>query len=301
MNLAQSIKKKARDLGFDLVGLAPARVDTDAVDFFNLWLDCGYGATMEWLKKNRSKRGDPTLVLDGAKTVICCGMNYYAGTSPGWISNYAWGEDYHEILRERLKILETHILEIEPGAKLKSYSDTGPLLERSMATQAGLGWVGKNTCLINKKIGSFFFLGEILTDLDLDVDLKALDHCGKCTRCLDACPTQALQAYHLDASRCIAYLTIEHRGEINSELASKMGHHVVGCDICQDVCPWNQGIPLTKEAAFYPRPENYDPDLEMLGKITETQFGERFSRSPIKRVKWKGLVRNIEIAQKNQK
>ena len=184
---------------------------------------------------------------------------------------------------------------------MKSYVDTGPILERSYAATAGLGWIGKNTSLLNSKIGSFFFIGEILTDLDLEFDRPVADHCGKCTRCLDACPTQALKPYEMDATRCISYLTIEHRGEVDPGLEAKMGHHLVGCDICQDVCPWNQDIPQSCEEAFDPWPGHFNPPLESVASLTPEEFTEKFRGSAIKRVKWEGLQRNAERIQHRQR
>lgn len=298
MNLAQKIKQEALRIGFDLVGVASAFPHSD-FNFFNQWVNKGYQGGMEYLARGREKRGDPQKILPGAKSFICCGLNYFHGFSEGGISNYAWGDDYHGVILEKLGVLEKFILEKAPKARMKSYVDTGAILERSYAASAGLGWIGKNTCLINQKVGSFFFVGEILTDLELEYDRPVADHCGTCTRCLDACPTQALTPYELNATRCISYLTIEHRGEIAPELADKMGNHLVGCDICQDVCPWNKKIPLSEEPSFAPRPENIHPSLESLQNLAPVEFSTRFKSSPIKRVKWEGLKRNVEIAVKN--
>lgn len=306
--LSKQIKEQAKSLGFDLVGITSANPHDHRL-FFNNWINKGYQGNMEWLMKGQEKRNDPQKILPGAKTIICCGLNYYRGKSfsihsqkkgHGWISNYAWGNDYHQIVLEKLKQLEIFILDQIPNAQLKSYVDTGPVLERSYANSAGLGWIGKNTCLINKKIGSFFFLGEILTNLELEVDQPELDHCGKCTRCIDACSTDAISAYELNAKQCISYLTIEHRDSINPHLAQKMGNHLVGCDICQDVCPWNQDISQSNESSFDPLPENFYPSLQQIQKLNEEQFSKRFKNSPIKRVKLKGLQRNVEIAIKNE-
>ena len=298
MTLTAQIKAKALEMGFDLVGIALAKPHED-FHFFNEWIGKGYQGGMAYLERGREKRGDPSIILPGAKSFICCGLNYFQGFSKRGISNYAWGEDYHEVFLEKLKELERFILEIAPQGRMKSYVDTGAILERSYAAGAGLGWIGKNTCLIDTKKGSFFFIGEILTDLDLDPDKPVADHCGTCTRCLDACPTQALTPYELNATQCISYLTIEHRGEIAPELQAKMGNHLVGCDICQDVCPWNKKVPLGSEEAFKPRPENLDFSLTTLQKMTPEEFSSRFKGSPIKRLKWEGLMRNVEIARKN--
>lgn len=305
--LTEKIKQQASSLGFDLIGIAPA--DPHAhLSFYDQWLAKGYAGTMGYLERGRDKRSNPQWVLEGAQTLICCGLNYYRGqpkstehSDPerGWIARYAWGEDYHEVFLEKLKKLEEFIRTEEPNAKLKSYVDTGPILERSYAASAGLGWVGKNSCLISKEIGSFFFIGEILTDLPLIPDEATFDHCGSCTRCLDACPTQALTSYELDATKCISYLMIEHRGEIKEELRDKIGHHLVGCDICQEVCPWNREPPISQEKSFDPRPGNFHPSLETLEKLTPEEFSSRFRGSAVKRVKWEGLQRNVELIRKN--
>lgn len=305
-SLTQLIKNKATELGFDLIGFTPAQTHKD-ISLFNSWLAKGYGASMEWLKRGEEKRGNPELVLPNVKSIICCGVNYYRGhpksidsveVGKGWISNYAWGEDYHDVVLEKLKHLEDFIRLQYPSAQMKSYVDTGPILERSYASSAGLGWIGKNTLLINQKIGSYFFIGEILIDVELEYDDETPDHCGKCNKCMEACPTQALTPYELDANKCISYLTIEHRGAIKEELAEKMGHHLVGCDICQDVCPWNRRPPVSKESKFDPRAGNFHPILSELESLTPSDFSMRFKGSPIKRLKYEGLKRNLENIRK---
>lgn len=298
LSLKEIIKKQATCLGFDLVGVAKAVPHPDRF-FFLDWLDNGYAATMDWMHRSREKRGDPALILPQVKSMICLGLLYNTNHPKEFISNYAWGEDYHEVLLSKLKLLEQFIHEQRPDAQTKCYVDTGPVLERSYAASAGLGWIGKNTCLIHPKLGSFFFLGEILTDLELETDDPMMDHCGKCTRCIDACPTQVLVPHRLDANKCISYLTIEHRGIIDEGLASKMGHHVVGCDICQDVCPWNDKAPVTKEKSFEPRPGFFNPDFSSLEKMGEN-FSEVFKNSPIKRLKKEGWERNLKIVRKNK-
>ncbi len=309
-SLTRQIKQKAFELGFDLVGVAPAHLPSDDLSFFDQWINRGFAGTMDYLKKGRDKRADPSLILEGVQSIICCAVNYYRGhpkstecreKGNGWISCYAWGEDYHQILLEKLKELEKFIRTNAPEARMKSYVDTGPLLERSLAAEAGLGWIGKNTCLINTHMGSYFFIGEILTDLQLDYDKPTADHCGTCTRCLEACPTQALKPYEMDATRCISYLTIEFRGEIDPKLAHKMGNHLVGCDICQDVCPWNRHPPLSLDDRFDPRPDNFHPNLKPLTSLSPEDFKNRFHESAVRRIKWKNFLRNLDIVQKNEK
>lgn len=305
--LSQKIRNKAVEIGFDLVGIAPAKPHKHFVRF-ERWIEKGYAAGMDYLKKNGEKRGDPQKILEGAETIICCGLGYYHGypfstdsfeAGRGWISNYARGRDYHEVLLQKLESLENFIRLKAPGTRMKSYVDTGPILERSYGAMAGLGWIGKNTCLIHPKKGSLFFIGEILTNLDLDYSQPMADHCGTCTRCIEACPTEALKAHILDAGKCVSYLTIEHRGAIPENLRKKMGHNLVGCDVCQDVCPWNRKLPHSAEESFRPEPGRFHPLLDSFGGMTPEEFSKRFKGSAIKRVKWKGFMRNLEIVSKN--
>lgn len=288
------IKRRALELGFDLVGMTPAK-PTPAFQFFQEWLGSGLGGTMTYLNRGLLKRQDPDLILAGVESVICCAMTYHTGQiksserkeDEAWISAYTWGDDYHDILLEKLKALETFIQKLAPGEKTKAYVDTGPVMEKAYAAQAGLGWIGKNTCLINDGLGSFIFLGEILTTLKLDYDQPALDLCGTCTLCLEACPTQALtEPYVMDARRCISYLTLEYKGEIAPDLAEKMNGHLAGCDICQEVCPHNQEIPLSPEARFYPREGLLAPPLKGLDP----------DKSPVPRTNLKQWQRNLKIA-----
>lgn len=309
-SITERIKSQARKLGFDLVGISAAEPHAD-IHFFDMWLQNGYAGTMEYLSRRRNDRADPKHLLENVKSIICCGLNYNGGQTKsqeleaagrGWISRYAWGEDYHEVVLAKLKELEQFILaEIDSTAQLKSYVDTGPILERSYAASAGLGWIGKNTMLIDRKIGSYFFIGEILTSLELVPDTPKADHCGECRFCLDACPTEALTPYELDATRCISYLTIENRGDIAHDLQDKMGHHLVGCDICQEVCPWNQGAPLSKESDFQPQEGLFQPELSSLEKLSEEEYRQRFRHSAINRVKWAGMQRNVSIAKSNER
>jgi epoxyqueuosine reductase len=300
------------------------------------WLARGYAGEMKYLADPR--RSDPQSVLPGVRSVIVCLLNY--NTAPplstestpqndqdnprGWISRYAWGSDYHEVLQDRLDRLAGSLGEHFPGPiETRSYVDAGPVQERVLAKHAGLGWIGKNTLLLNETLGSFFFLGVILTTLDLPPSLAGNempppDLCGNCRQCLDACPTQAfVEPYVIDARRCISYLTIELRQNIPEEFREPMGRHVFGCDICQDVCPWNRRAPITTLKEFQPRifpsrdREHNDasfpsedeslllPRLEWLAGLSEAEFREMFRDSAIKRTKWRGLVRNACIALGN--
>ncbi len=250
-----------------------------------------------------------------ARSVVVCALNYntdapystHSGsTSQAWISRYAWIErDYHDVLLDKLRALETKLVELVVQQGLEKprtwcYVDTGPVIERIFAQHAGIGWIGKNSCVLNEQLGSWLFLGVMLTSLELTPDLPATDRCGSCTRCLDACPTNAFPApYQLDATRCISYLTIEKRGAIPEDLRAEIGRQVYGCDICQDVCPWNRAAPVSKMAAFAPRTQLVNPDLAWLAALSLEQFREIFRGSPIKRAKYAGLRRNIAVAMGN--
>jgi len=332
------IGERARATGFDLCGVAPVAHENSAsadvqgvasaesfpeLDHLPEWLARGYAGEMGYLHDPR--RADPRRVLNGARSLIVVALNYNsaprAAASPenadpesprGWISRYAWGDDYHGVIQQKLQVLisEMRAEFAEPFAA-RAYTDTGPIIERVAAKYAGLGWLAKNTCLINSQLGSWLFLGVIVTTLVLEPTLALgepppADLCGTCTRCLDACPTQAFpEPYVLDARRCISYLTIELRGEIPEELRPEMGRAVIGCDICQDVCPWNRKAPVTSMAAFQPRSnlENgssfVTPELEWLASLSQQEFSAIFRGSAAKRAKWRGLVRNACVALGN--
>jgi epoxyqueuosine reductase len=309
------VLRHARALEFNLCGVAPAH-DWPELAQLPEWLNRGNAGEMRYLHDVR--RQSPQNALPGAKSVIVCAFNYNTpqlhstdaptnsleNDSPrGWISRYAWGTDYHEVLGAKLEALVTAMrAEFAEPFDAKWYVDTGPIHERAAAHHAGLGWLGKNTLLINPEIGSWFFLGVILTTLDLAPSLAAADTlppdlCGQCTLCIDACPTGAIvEPYILDARRCISYLTIELRGEIPEALRAPMGRHVFGCDICQDVCPWNRRAPSTSEPSFAPRDGLLAPDLEWLAALNEEEFRKLFQESPVKRTKWRGLIRNACVA-----
>ncbi|MCU1239168.1 MAG: hypothetical protein JWP63_7135, partial [Candidatus Solibacter sp.] len=253
-------------------------------------------------------RDDPRSLLPTARSIICVGKLYqtpfphttrFDDADRGWISRYAWGDDYHDVMRRDLERLNA-LLHERAGVLFDSRVcvDTAPLLERSYARLAGLGWIGKNTCLINQQQGSWFFLGELLVSLDLAPDTPPPDRCGTCTRCIDACPTAAIvPGQGLDASLCISYFTIELRGEIPEPQRAAMGSHVFGCDICQDVCPWNRRVPVSSEAAFAPR--HFAPLLADLAAITEAEFRDMFRGTPVVRAKYSGFLRNVAIAMGN--
>ncbi|MBI3540732.1 MAG: tRNA epoxyqueuosine(34) reductase QueG [Deltaproteobacteria bacterium] len=287
---------KARELGFELVGLTRAH-PVPHYDSLLTWLDRGYAAMMGYLQRGAEKRGDPSKILPGVKTIICCGLNYFTENPEGPVSRYAWGDDYHSVVGDRLQKLEEFIRKIAPEAQTKSYVDTGPILERNFAAQAGLGWIGKNTCLINNGVGSYFFLGEILTTLEFEeheYHRPVMDQCGTCTKCLEACPTQALvEAYVLDSNKCISYLTIEHRGDFSPEQKKMVGDHIYGCDICQQVCPYNERIQETPLKEFQPRSEWQEKQGEWK-EWTEEEFKKAIRGSAMTRIKYPQWKRNLE-------
>lgn len=357
----QWINDRAHAAGFDLCGVAPVNGEParsansaepeafEELRYAPEWLARGYAGEMKYL--HDSRRGDPRLVMKGVRSLIVVALNYNApqplsttrssgpsrdegqgtvGESPrGWISRYAWGDDYHEVIQKKLKglIAEMRAQFPEPF-EARSYVDTGPVIERVAAKYAGLGWLAKNTCLINSRLGSWLFLGVIVTTMELGASLEGgqappADLCGSCTRCLDACPTQAFpEPYVLDARRCISYLTIELRGAIPEEFRPQMGTPVIGCDICQDVCPWNRKAPVTSVVAFQPREVSGTeiaasaaegrsgsndgtrfsllwPELEWLAGLSQEEFSAIFRQSAVKRAKWRGLVRNACVALGN--
>jgi epoxyqueuosine reductase len=373
LNLESSLKKRALALGFDLAGIAPASALPD-LEFCRQWLKNGYGGEMHYLAN--PKRQEPRRVLPSVKSIICVGLIYNApqpysteiadpaedASHPGgepaaevqsraWISRYAWGSDYHDVMRGKLEQLRAAIEQLVPGVETRVYVDTGPVVERAFARVSGIGWMGKNTCLINEEKGSWFFLGVILTSLELAPDVPAPDRCGSCTRCLEACPAGAfVEPYVMDASRCISYFNIELKGPIPEKFRTAMGRNVFGCDICQDVCPWN-GRPwslvngplpqtdtrdesfgasrrhaaITEDPAFQPltletkAPQSlpasagaanvdsspaetftlWNPSLEDLAALSEDDFRRLFAHSPIKRVKYRGWLRNLCVAMGN--
>jgi epoxyqueuosine reductase len=298
--LAARVKEGGRALGFDMVTVGPADPPDHAAAFEG-WLDAGHAGTMAYLERGRDKRGDPRRVLPGARSVVACALGYFQGDTPGpaGIARYAWGDDYHAVIEPRLRSLADRLAELAPGTVSRVYVDTGPLLERDLAARAGLGWIGKNTMLLHPDLGSFFFIGTVLTTAELEPDGALPDRCGTCTRCLDACPTGAFVGpFVLDSRRCIAYLTIEHRGSIPPALRPGVGAWTFGCDVCQDVCPWNRRAPVTGEAAF--RPRRHPAPAEVLA-LDEAGYCEGFRGSPLKRARRAGLARNAAVVLGNRR
>jgi epoxyqueuosine reductase len=299
----------ALETGFDLAGVAAPEAPPELA-FFADWVGRGYAGEMAYLTSQVAKRSDLRVAFPWARSVLCVALQYdtpfaYSTEAPahrGWIARYAWGDDYHDVMKAMLLRLVER-LGAEAGAfTSRVYADTGPIAERAYAAAAGIGAWGKNTCLLHPDHGSWFFLGEVVTDLDLRPDAPRADMCGSCTACLDACPTGALPApYTLDATRCISYLTIEAKGAIPLDQREGLGRHVFGCDICQDVCPWNRKRREHGGPAFEARPGLEAPDLEDLAGLDAEAFRERFRKSPVKRAKRRGLLRNVAVALGNSR
>jgi epoxyqueuosine reductase len=325
------IENCARVEGFALYGVAPVPDDESAEAVqagqrFAEWVQAGHAGEMDYLKRaddaGEFLRGGLRRAIPWARSVVVCAVNYNAeaprsidpaAADAGWIARYAWsghdgnGSDYHDVLLGKLRVVESEILE-RFGGETRCYVDTGPIVERDYAARAGVGWIGKNTCVLNQKQGSWLLLGVIVTSLELECEalmLPAADRCGTCTRCVDACPTQALlwtqenPQRTMDAARCIAYLTIEKKGSIEPELREKIGRQVFGCDICQDVCPWNRKAPFAQDGALSARKELVNPALEWLGAMDGAEFNRWFRGSPLERTRRKRVLRNVAIAMGN--
>lgn len=308
-----ALAAKAKMLGFDICRVAKCEAPPHAVEF-KAWLENGHAGEMEWLERNKERRVDPGLVLPGARSVIVLAMNYFQGGENDRapmsndqchdfpplprIARYAWGDDYHEIIEKKLAALDEFLR--AHGGVQKCYVDTGPVLERDFAALAGAGWHGKSTMLVNRKLGTWFFLAEILTTLAIEEDAAERDHCGSCSRCIDACPTAAITApYQLDARRCISYLTIELKGSIPEKLRPLIGDRIYGCDDCLAACPWNRFAQASNEAAFAMREPVARMNLRDFLAMTDEEFRALFRKSPIKRIKRRGLLRNVCVALGN--
>ena len=306
--LTRRIKSQGTALGFDLVGVSPVQAPVHRESFAD-WLRQGFHGEMAYLPRTAEKRMHPGEFLPWAKSVVSVALNYNTpydrsaetGRIRGWISRYAWGEDYHDVMQAKL----THLLEyvrkeVGPEVQGRIFVDAGPILDREVGARAGIGWYGKNTNLLSMQIGSFFFLGELFLSLELEWDRPIRNRCGQCRLCLEACPTNAFVGpYVLDARKCISYLTIELKGPIPRELRPLMGTHIFGCDICQDVCPYNTKLRATNEPAFHPRQGIHAPELISLLLLTEAEFKARFAGGPILRAKRRGFLRNVCVALGN--
>jgi epoxyqueuosine reductase len=306
--LAERARALALEAGFDLAGVARADAAPD-LTFLAQWIARGHAGEMGYLTGQVDRRGDLRTAFPWARSVLCVGLQYdtphpYSTEAPagrGWIARYAWGDDYHDVMRALLERLRERLTAEAGPFESRAYVDTGPIAEKAWAAAAGLGALGKNTCLLHPEHGSWFFLGELVTDLELPADAPRADMCGSCTACLDACPTQAFPSpYVLDATRCISYLTIELKSAIPEPLREGLGRHVFGCDICQDVCPWNRKRRHHGPSAFEPRPGALAPELGALASLEPDAFSARFAKSPVKRAKRRGLLRNVAVALGNE-
>jgi epoxyqueuosine reductase len=296
--MKERLVRLAAELGFDDCRVARCGPPAHAREF-GAWIDDGAHGEMQYMQRGAEKRRDPQLVLPGARSVIVLALNYFqGGTAIRGIARYAWGNDYHDVIEPKLRKIDMYLRDF--GGTQKCYVDTGPILERDFAAEAGIGWHGKSTMLINQKLGTWFFLAEILTTLALEPDAPARDRCGTCTRCITACPTGAITAAHkLDARKCISYLTIEHKTSIPLELRPLIGDRIYGCDDCLEACPWNRFAQVSRESAFAARRSTTAFALRDYLRLTDAEFRNLFRNSPIKRIKRRGFLRNVCVALGN--
>ncbi len=308
VELTAALKEESMRLGFDLAGATPAATLSEDVTRLERWIADGRAGEMDYLAERIDAYRDPDKILDGAKSILMLGMNYRtveparATEGQARVSRYAWGEDYHDVVRRGLGELAEFHRRLAPAARVRGVVDTAPLLERQFGRLAGLGWIGKNTTLINQRLGSWFFLAALLTTEELEYDEPTrADHCGSCRACLDACPTGALIGpYQLDARKCVSYLTIESRSPVPDELRAAVGDRLFGCDACQEACPWNRRTPATAERAFQPGPGMNPVELAELSSLDEEEFRRRFRRTPFWRARQEGIQRNAAVVAENQ-
>lgn len=305
--LARRVKAQAAELGFDACGIASANVPIDPEKKFRAWLARGFHADMDWMARTADVREDVHRKLPGVRSVVVLARNYYAdrpkaGPDSGRVARYAWGRDYHKVLKKPLLRMARFLDSIAPEARSYASIDTGPVLERAWAQRAGVAAIGKNSLGLRRDQGSWFFLATILTTVDLSPDPPAGDLCGSCNLCIDACPTDAIvEPRVVDSRRCISYHTIENRGDVPEALHADHDDWVFGCDICQEVCPWNRFATATNEPDFAPRPGQANPSLSSLIEMTEDSFRERFAGTPLRRAKYAGMQRNATIALRNRR
>jgi epoxyqueuosine reductase len=304
IKLKNELQKKSRELGFESIGFSEVTFLKKDAGHLQRWLEKGANAEMQYMENHFEKRTNPALLIENAKTVISLTYNYFPKKSLPVknnykISKYAYGKDYHDVLKKKLWQLIYFIREQNPEIALRAFVDSAPVLDKAWAERSGLGWIGKNTLLIQPQKGSFYFIGEIIMDYPLPPDEKSVpDYCGKCTRCIDACPTAALTPYHLDANRCISYLTIENKGEIPPQFKGKMEDWIFGCDICQDVCPFNIRFATPhSESAFEPHIDLLKMNKSKWNTLSKEDFDRMFVKSPVKRTKYEGLMRNIKFVK----
>ena len=306
---SERIKESAKKVGFELVGIAKAEAMNEEFERYQEWIASNYHATMQYMERNLEKRQDIREILPGAESVIVVGLSYHTpyqheqASGQGKLSRYAWGTDYHEILPVKMQEIVSVITSISPESQSKIYVDTGPIPEKQWARKAGIGWQGKNSNIISREIGSWFFLGIIITTLPLEYDKPIDDYCGTCTACLNACPTEAIiEPYKVDAGKCISYWTIEAKPQIEIPLniAENMENWIYGCDICQDICPWNRFSSETTINEFHPREQQTSFNLESIMEMNQEDFSSRFRKSPVKRTKLAGLQRNAQALMRTK-
>jgi len=302
------VEDVSKSLGFDLVGFTKFTELNEEVEHLSEWQQNKFNAGMSYMERNLEKRKDVRLILPEAKSIISLGMNYYTGHQNsnaedfGKVSRYAWGKDYHLIIWEKLDLLIQKLKEIDPTFEAKTYVDTGSVMDKAWAVRSGIGWLGKHSNVISRRGGSWFFIATVITNYDFTTSPIVNNFCGSCTACIDACPTSALvQDYVVDANKCISYLTIENKGEIDKTLSGKFENWIFGCDICQEVCPWNKKFSMeTKEKEFHPKEGNEEIAIATVENMSEESFKQKFAESPILRTKLKGLKRNAEFLLKKK-
>lgn len=309
-NLTSQIKEKALKIGFHKVGIVRAEPLVEEGARLKAWLEKNYHAEMNWIAREPEKRSDPTVLFPGAKSIVVVALNYFTphehenSDDKGKVSRYAWGDDYHDVLKDKLRELLAFIKSINETADGKICVDTAPMMDKAWAVRAGLGWLGKHSNLITKEYGSWVFIGEILLNLELEYETETVgDHCGSCTACLDACPTGAIvENFLVDSNRCLSYATIELRSpDLPSQITENLNGWLYGCDVCQDVCPWNRFEKPTGEARFEPRAGNVSADLDEILNLSPEEYAARFRRSAMKRTKLGGLQRNAQALKANRK
>ena len=307
ISFTEQIKQKALEIGFDKVGIARADFLLNEGEKLGEWLEQGFHAEMKWMEREPEKRVNPALIFPEAKSVLVVALNYFTpheheqSNEKGKVSRYAWGDDYHDVLKDKLRELLAFIKSLDETADGKICVDTAPVMDKAWAVRAGLGWMGKHSNIITKEFGSWFFIGEIILNIELEYETETIaDHCGTCTKCLDACPTSAIVApYVVDSNACISYTTIESRdSEFPDNISENLNGWLYGCDICQDVCPWNRFEKPTAEARFEPRPDNVSSDLKAILELSPETYAAKFRKSAMKRTKLGGLQRNARALLK---
>ncbi|MFA3782651.1 tRNA epoxyqueuosine(34) reductase QueG [Melioribacteraceae bacterium 4301-Me] len=303
----KTVIEKAKELGFNLVGFAPAEKLNNETELLRRWLDKNYHATMKYMERNFEKRLDVKNILPNAKSVISLALNYFCdenfldGDNFGKVSRYAWGKDYHLVMWQKLEELDSYLRKLDSDFEMKFYVDAGPVMDKAWAVKAGIGWLGKHTNVISREFGSWIFLATCITNVEFEYNLPSEDYCGTCTACIDACPTNAIiDEYIIDANKCISFLTIENKGEIPDEFNDKFEGWIFGCDICQEVCPWNKKFSIVTNEKEFGMTLNKELNLDEILTLDDEQFKIKFANSPIKRAKLTGLKRNAQFLRKSR-